>query len=68
MLQHDRIDFSKEIASKELFTWRFKYEAYLCNDCHDLMQKAMNIDDAAIDFVEENNIAFIFGIWAKMML
>ena len=56
MLQYDRIDFSKKISSKE---------AYLCNDCHDLMRKAMNIDDTAI---EENNIPFIFGIWAKMVL
>ena len=26
----------------------FKYEPYLCNSCHDLMQKAMNLNDVAI--------------------
>ena len=26
----------------------FKYEPYLCNGCHDLMQKTMNFNDVAI--------------------
>ena len=26
----------------------FNYEPYLCNGCHDLMQKAMNFNDVAI--------------------
>ena len=26
----------------------FKYEPYLCSGCHDLMQKAMNFNDAPI--------------------
>ena len=26
----------------------FKYESYLCNGCHDLMQKAFNFNDVAI--------------------
>ena len=26
----------------------FKYEVYLCNGCHDLMQKAMNFNDVPI--------------------
>ena len=26
----------------------FKYEPYLCNGCHDLMQKAINFNDVAI--------------------
>ena len=26
----------------------FKYEPYLCNGCHDLMQKVMNFNDIAI--------------------
>ena len=26
----------------------FKYEPYLCNDCHDLMQKPMNFNDFII--------------------
>ena len=54
MLEYDRIDISEGIdvnktcASKECDTchyWYFKdidfkYERYLCNGCHDLMQKA----------------------------
>ena len=26
----------------------FKYESYLCNGCHDLMQKVINFNDVAI--------------------
>ena len=26
----------------------FKYEPYLCNESHDLMQKAMNFNDIAV--------------------
>ena len=26
----------------------FNYEPYLCNGCHDFMQKAMNFNDVAI--------------------
>ena len=62
MLEHDRIDISEKInvnkrsASKECDICRymyfldtgFKYEPYLSNGCHDLMQKAMEYHDAAI--------------------
>ena len=58
MLEHDRIDISEGIdtkktsASKECnicHYWyfvdkNFNYEKYLCNDRHDLMQKAMNFN------------------------
>ena len=30
----------------------FKYEKYLCNGCHDLMQKAMNFNNVAIVYVK----------------
>ena len=54
MLQYDRFDISEGIdtnktsASKECNTchyWyfldkNFNYDPYLCNGCHDLMQKA----------------------------
>ena len=53
MLEYDRIDISEEIdinnptASKECdicHYWcikdiGFRYEPYLCNSCHDLMQR-----------------------------
>ena len=61
MLEYDRIDISEGIdvnktnASKECDLCHylyfkdigFKYEPYLCNGCHDLMQKAMNFNDIA---------------------
>ena len=62
MLDYDRIDISEGIdikktnASKECDIYHycyflvknFEYEPYLCNGCHDLMQKAMNFYDIAI--------------------
>ena len=61
MLEYDRIDLSEEIdinktnAPKECdicHYWYFldksNYEPYLCNGCHDLMQKAMSFNDVAI--------------------
>ena len=62
MLEHDRIDISERIdinktnASKEcdichywyILNKKFKYEPYLCNGCHDLMQKAMNFNNVSI--------------------
>ena len=66
MLEYDRIDISEGIdvnktnASKECdicHYWYFKdigfkYEPYLCNGCHDLMQKAMSFNDVAIVYVK----------------
>ena len=62
MLEHDKIDVSEGIdtnktsASKQhniCHYWyfldkNFNYEPYLCNGCHDLMQKAMSFNDVAI--------------------
>ena len=62
MLEYDRIDIlegislNKTNASKECdicHYWyfldkNFNYEPYLCNGCHDLMQKAKNFNDIAI--------------------
>ena len=66
MLEYDRIDISEGIgvnktnASKECdicHYWYFKdigfkYETYLCDGCHDLMQKAMHFNDVAIIYVK----------------
>ena len=49
-------DINKTNASKEgdvCHYWyfldkNFKYEPYLCNGCHDSMQKAMNFNGVAI--------------------
>ena len=32
----------------------FKNEPYLCNSCHDLMQKAMSFNDVAIIYVKRS--------------
>ena len=62
MLEYDRIDVSggidvhKTNASKECDIYQywqildraFKYELYLRNGCHDLMQKAVNFNNVAI--------------------
>ena len=65
MLEYYRIDISEEIdvnktnLSKECdicHYWYFKdvgfkYEPYLCNGCHDLMQKAMSFNNVAVVYV-----------------
>ena len=75
MLQFDRIDVSegidvnKTILSKtcELFYYwffkdvGFKYQKYLCNGCHDLMQKPKSFDNVAIVFVKGN--AYRINFW-----
>ena len=39
----------------------FNYEPYLCNGCHDFMQKAMNFDDAA--FVPAERSDYGIHLW-----
>ena len=68
MLEYDRIDISKGIDVNKTSAWKecdichywyykdigFKCEPYLCNGCHDLMQKAINLNDVAIAYVKES--------------
>ena len=68
MLEYERIDISEGIdvnktnLSKECdicHYWyfkgiSFKYEQYLCNGYHDLMQKAMRFNNGAIVYVKGN--------------
>ena len=75
MYEYDRIDISEGIdinktnASKEcdichcwyLLDKNFKYEPYLCNGCHDLMQISMNFNDVAI--VSAKGDAYRIHIW-----
>ena len=79
MLEYDRIDISggidinKTNASKGCdicHYWYFldkgfKYEPYLCNGCHDLMQKAMNFNDVAIVSIKENEYRIHFWYMSK---
>ena len=75
MLEYDRIDISEGIdvnktnLSKECdicHYWYFKdigfkYEPYLCNGCHDLMQKAMSFNNVAVVYVKGN--AYRINLW-----
>ena len=79
MLEYDRIDISEGIdvnktnASKECdicHYWYFKdigfkYELCLCNGCHDLMQKAMSFNDAAIIYVQGSAYRIDFWYMSK---
>ena len=79
MLEYDGIDISEGIdinktsASKEcsichywyVLDRGFKYEPYLCNVCHDLMQKAMNFNDVAILSIKGNDYGIHFWYMSK---
>ena len=73
MLEYDRIDISEgiDIDKTNASKWsdvchywyfldkNFKYEPYLCNGCHDLMQKAMNFNDVAIVSIKGNDYSIL---------
>ena len=76
MLEYERIDTSEGIdlnksndKSKEcgichysyFLDKNFTYEQYLCDGCHDLMQKAMSFNDVAIVSIKGSDNR-IFGI------
>ena len=65
----DGIDVNKINASKECdicHYWYFKdigfkYKPYLCKGCHDLMQKAISLNNVAIVYVKGS--AYIILFW-----
>ena len=79
MQEYDRIDISggiyvnKTSASKErdiCHYWYFKdigfkYEQYLCNGCHYLMQRAMSFNDVAIVYVKRSVYRIHFWYMSK---
>ena len=79
MLEYDRIyiseriDINKTSKSKECDTcdyWyfldeHFNYEKYLCNGCHDLMQKVMNFNDVTIVSIKGNDYRIHFWYMSK---
>ena len=79
MLEYERIDISEEIdvnktnLSKKYYIchcWYFKdigfkYEPYLCNGCHDLMQKTMGFNNIAIACIKENAYRIHFWYMSK---
>ena len=78
MLEYDRIDISEGIdidktnKSKECdicHYWyfldkTFNYENYLCNGCHDLMQKAMSFN-VVIVYIKGNDYRIHFWYISK---
>ena len=79
MLEFDRIDILKVIdvnktrLSKECYICQywlfkdiaFKYERYLCNGCHDLMQKTLSFNNVAIVYVKGNACRICFWYMSK---
>ena len=79
MLENDRIDISERIDISKMnvpkkcnicHIWNFldkdfKYEPYLCNGCHDLIQKAINFNDVAIVSIKGNNYRSYFWYMSK---
>ena len=79
MLEYERIDISEGIdvnktnLSKEYdicHYWYFKdigskYEPYLCNDCHDLMQKAISFNNIAIVYIKGSAYRIHFWYMSK---
>ena len=75
MLEYDGIDISENIDVNKTSAWKecgichywyfkdigFKYEKYLCNGCHDLMQKAISFNNVAIVYVK--GIAYRIHFW-----
>ena len=79
MLEYNRIDISEGIdvneanLSKECDIFHywyfkdtgFKYEPYLCNGCHDLMQKATSFNNIAIVYVKRSAYRVHFRYMSK---
>ena len=79
MLEYDRIgisegiDVNKTSASKECDILHyyyfkdigFKYELFLCNGCHDLMQKDMSFNNVAIVYVKGHSHRIHFWYMRK---
>ena len=79
MIEYGRIDISEGVdvnrtnLSKECDIFHychfknigFKYEPYLCNGCHDLMQKAMSFNNVAVIHVKGSAYRVIFWYMSK---
>ena len=63
-----KTNLSKEYNSYHYWYFKdigFKYEKYLCNGRHDLMQKAMSFNNVAIAYVKENAYRIHFWYMSK---
>ena len=80
MLEYEIIDISEGIAVNKTNLWKkcdichcwyfkdigFMYQPYLCNDCHDLMQKAMNFNNVAVVYIKGNSCRIHFWYMRKV--
>ena len=79
MLEYDRIDISEGIdvnksdKSKDCDIFHYWYfldksfdhEPYLCNGCHDLMEKAMSFNNVAIVSIKDSDYRIHFWYMSK---
>ena len=79
MLEYDKIDISEGIDIDKTnksrkcdiyYYWyfpdkNFNYEKYLCNGCHNLMQKAMSFNDVTIVYIKGNDYRIYFWYVSK---
>ena len=79
MLEYDRIDIYEGIDVNKTSLMKecdichfwyfkdigFKHEPYLCNGCHDLMQKAIGFNNVAIVYVKRNACRINFWYMSK---
>ena len=79
MLEYDRIDISEGIDVNKTSLLRecdichywyfkdigFKNEPYLCNSCHDLIQKAVSFNNVAIIYVKGSGYRIHFWYMSK---
>ena len=77
MLEYDRIDISERIdvnktnKSKEFMLWHywyfldnnFSYEPYLCDGCHNIMQKSNNFKNIAFVHIKIKCIQNLFSVY-----
>ena len=64
----NKINLSKEYDICHYWNFKdigFKYESYLCNGSHDLMQKAMSFNNIAILYVKGNTYRIYFWCMSK---
>ena len=64
----NKINLSKECDICHYWNFKdigFKYESYLCNGSHDLMQKAMSFNNIAILYVKGNTYRIYFWYMSK---
>ena len=47
------------------FRQNFRYQAHLCNGCHDLMQKVMSFNDVVIVSIKDSDYRIHFWYMSK---